>query len=146
MTVTASGDQVTSAVAGVATTGAAAWLAMAGDVAIQLLGVPLPVVVAAIAGALLARVYLPTLAFAAALGRSMVWAIVACVGSQGASAAIGVASVTVPVGALGLVALLLSGLGPKLWPVLVEQAPLMLRGWLGKLGGGEPKGGDDAPK
>jgi len=126
------GDQVASAVAGAATTGVAAWLSVAGDVAVHLLGVPLPVVVAAIAGALLARVYLPALLFAAAFGRSIVWIIAGCVTAQGISSI-----ATLPVGVLGLIALLASGLGPKLWPVLVETAPQLLKSWLSKIGGKE---------
>jgi hypothetical protein len=130
---TPSGDQVASAVAGAATTGAAAWLSFAGNVAVQLLGVPLPVVVAAIAGALLARVYLPTIAFASALGRSVLWVVTGCVTAQGVSAV-----VTLPVGVLGISALLISGLGPRLWPVIVDASPELLKNFLSKLGGKAP--------
>lgn len=116
------GDQIANAAAGAATTAAAAWLSAAGDIVTHLLGVPLPVVIASIAGAFLARVYLPPLAFAAALVRSGIWVIVGCVLSQGISAA-----ASLQVGWLGMLALAVSGLGPKLWPVLVEMAPELLQ-------------------
>jgi hypothetical protein len=130
------GDQAASAAVGGAAAAASGWMSTVGNVAVQLVGVPLPVVIAALAGALLARVYLPPLPFGAALLRAFLWLLVGCIGSQGVAEIITVtASISVPVGLLGGLAMLVSGLGPKLWPVLVEQAPLMLKHWLAKFGG-----------
>jgi hypothetical protein len=129
------GDQAASTVAGAAAAGASGWMATVGQVVVQLVGVPLPVVMAALAGTLLARVYLPPLAFGAALLRSFLWLVVGCIGSQGIAAI----SIAIPVGALGLVAMMISGLGPRLWPVLVERSPALLERWLGKFGGTDDK-------
>ena len=132
------GEQAVNGVAGVAMTGGAAWLSVVGDVALQLLGVPLPVVMAAVGGSLLARSYLPTLTFWAALGRSALWMVIGCVGAQGLSAVVAVTGSTPAVGLLGILALAISGLGPKAWPVLVAQTPIVVKTWTAKLGGSQP--------
>jgi len=136
------GDQAVSTAAGVAATGATGWLAAAGEVAVQLLGVPLPVVVGATAGALLARGSQDPAPFWKAGLRTSLWIVVGCVCAQGAQAVLAWAmGAVLPIGVLGFAALLFSGLGPKLWPVLTDQAPLVLRRWLKTIGGS-----DAAPK
>jgi len=131
-------DQAVSTTAGVAMTGATGWLSAAGEVAVQLLGVPLPVVVGATAGALLARGTQEPASFLQAGLRSLLWIVIGCVCAQGAQAILGWAlGAALPVGVLGFAALLFSGLGPKLWPVLTDQAPLVLRRWLKTIGGSD---------
>ena len=119
-------------------TGATGWLSAAGEIAVQLLGVPLPVVVGATAGALLARGSQEPVPFWKAGLSTLVWIIVGCVCAQGAQAIVGWAmGAALPAGVLGFGALLSSLLGPKLLPVLNEQAPAVLRRWLGKIGGSD---------
>jgi len=134
-------DQVANAAGAIVSAGAAGWFAQAGEIAVQLLGVPLPVVLAAIAGAFLARTYQEPCSYISALGRSFGWVVFGCAGAQAAVAITSTASETfkVPVGALAFIALLISGLAPKLWPVLVEQAPIVLRRVLRLVGGSSAK-------
>ena len=134
-------DQAVNAAGAIASAGAAGWFSQAGEIAVQLLGVPLPVVLAAIAGAFLARTYQEPCSYLSALGRSVGWIVFGCAGAQAAVAVTSAAteSFKIPVGALAFLALLISGLAPKLWPVLVEQAPIVLRRVLRMIGGSSAK-------
>jgi len=119
-------------------TGATGWLSAAGEIAIQLLGVPLPVVIGATAGALLARGAQDPVPFGKAVIRTGLWIIVGCVCAQGAQAVIGWGmGKELPVGVLGFSALLICLLGPRLLPILQEQAPQLLKRWISKVGGSD---------
>src|SRR6267142_6237471 len=64
--------------AAAATAGAATWWSLIGDAAMQLLGVPLPVVLAAATGAFLARTYQTATPLIRAIAGSASWVVGAC--------------------------------------------------------------------
>lgn len=61
-----------------AASGAGAVATSIGEVTTPLLGVPLPVVLAAIAGAMLARAYLEPIGFFKSAGRVLGWVVLGC--------------------------------------------------------------------
>ena len=112
----------------------AAWASALGDAAMQFLGVPLPVVLGAAAGAFLARAYLPAVddagkavGYLRALAGSAAWTIAGSVGSPTAAAIVPAllpGSVVVPAGAIaGLAALIASAPAwwPRVWPLIVDR-------------------------
>lgn len=117
----------------------ATWLSVAADVALQLFGVPLPVVLAALTGALGARVFVPPVPFWRAVVMSVFWT---CAGAFGAQLAMWLAAMwvsgTPPAGALGGLALVTSALGQRVAPILWENGGAALERKLN----GMFKGGD----
>ena len=101
---------------------------IAADVAVQLFGVPLPVVLAALTGALGARVFLPPVSFWRAVAMSVFWTFA---GAFGAQLALWLASKfisgTSPSGALAGVALLVAFLGQRVAPILWESGGAALQ-------------------
>ena len=97
------------------------------DVASQLLGVPLPVVLGAIAGAFLARAYAPPTGFLSAAMASAIWTVAGCVLAPFAPSVAkvllakfaGVDGFDLPAAALAGVALCISLFGPLLLPPLI---------------------------
>lgn len=65
-----------------AAAGAASWIAIAADWALQLFGVPLPVVLASAAGAFLARTMLPVGAPGRAVGTFFAWTLIGAFGAD----------------------------------------------------------------
>jgi hypothetical protein len=97
-------------------------LCIAADIATQLFGVPLPVVMAALTGALGARVFLPPTSFWRAVVASVGWTFAGAFGSQFVMWLVGKwLDGTAPSGALAGVALLTAGLGQRLAPILWEN-------------------------
>lgn len=124
-----------------ACTGAAAALCLAEDVALQLLGVPLTVVLGALTGALGARYFLPAVAFWPAAAGATIWTVAASILAEFARWALASAiDKPVPAGALAGIALVTAALGPFIVPVLVERAPAALRRILDSIKGGQPNG------
>lgn len=101
-------------------------LAMAADAAMQLFGVPLPVVLGSAAGAGIARSMLDPVPFWRALFVTAAWTVAGCVGAPLAQALLGKAGI-----ALDLTTNVLAGLGiaiasaqwwvPKVWPMVMER-------------------------
>lgn len=128
-------------VAAAACSAAATWVCSAQDVALALLGVPLPVVLGGLTGALAARYWLPAVAFWSAAAGAGVWTIAAAILAQLVQWALGaVTDKPVPAGALAGIALVAGGLGPFLAPVLIERAPAALRRVLDSIKGGSANG------
>lgn len=108
-------------------------LAMAGELATQLLGVPLPVVMGAAAGAGIARSLMDPVGFVRALLVTGAWTIAGCVGAPLAQAGLGKAGLE-----LALTPNVLAGLAalvaaspfwvPRVWP--------FAQAWLTKKTGG----------
>lgn len=103
---------------------AAGWFAAAGDAAMQVLGVPLTVVMAAAAGAFLARSYQEPAPLWRAFAGSSAWVVVGCAGAPFMASFVpaltqkflGLA-VQVPSGAVAFVAACICGLGPFALPL-----------------------------
>jgi hypothetical protein len=99
--------------AGAAVTAAGTWWSLIGDVAVQLLGVPLPVALAASTGAFLARTYQPAAALWRAFAGSACWVVGACaLAPLAAPIAQKYAGVELPAGALAGVAFAIALAGP----------------------------------
>lgn len=125
--------------AAAAACGGGAWLTSLSDAAVKLLGVPLPVVLGAAAGAFLARAYLPSeradgtpIGYFRALTVSAAWTV----GGSAAApmvhalvpALVGMvipgSTLALPAGALAGIAGLIAALpawGPKLWPLIAAR-------------------------
>lgn len=104
-----------------ATTGAGAILADAGEIALQLVGVGLPVVLAAFTGAFLARAYAPPANFWRALGASCLWTVAGCAAAPGfglLASKFGIELSAVP---LALAALVVALIGPMLLPIAMGR-------------------------
>lgn len=115
-------QQQVSAVAS-ACSAAGAWLALVKEWVAELFGVPLPVFLAAEAGAFGARAFLPAAPFWRAFFVSQLWAIA---GTATAQLALWVAAKwleggTPPPGALAGVALLIAALGQRFAPILWDR-------------------------
>lgn len=114
-----------------AVSAAGTWLAMASDAALQLFGVPLPVVLAALTGACGARVFLPAAQFAHAFMGCVFWTsagafcpqLVLWLISQWLTGA-------PPSGVLAGIALITSALGQRAAPILWERGGAALQRWL----------------
>lgn len=116
--------------------GVGAILTALSDIAIQVFGVPLPVLLAAAAGAFLARSYLPSVGTVRALGGSTVWTVVGCALAPIIPAIAGKFGLEVPTGALAGSALVVSAGAPLLWPVVVDNLPRLAKRWFDRLSGG----------
>ena len=111
-------------------------MSAAGDVATQLLGVSLPVVLGAVAGACLARAYAPTIGFMSAIAASAVWTVAGCVlaplvpsvAKLALAKFAGVDGFELPAAALAGVALCISLFGPLLLPLVIEKAKAKFQG------------------
>jgi len=141
---------VCGVVMGGAATVAAAVLTAAGDVAVAVMGVPLPVVMASAAGAGLARSFLPAVSFWQAAGATGLWTVLGCAGAPFAQSALpallsplGVQMV-LPANALaGIAATVASSpwWGPKVWPLVVQRFPWLRSPQDGQGGQGGGQGG-----
>lgn len=119
--------------------GVAALIAAFTEVALQLFGVPLPVVLAAMTGACIARSYTPAQNFFGALMATIGWTIVGCALAPIVQAMVKkVAGLELPTNALAGVALIVSAGVPLLIPILKEKVPEIVRSRLDQLKG--PKG------
>jgi hypothetical protein len=134
------GDAAAGALAGASGTGAI--ITALGEVTTQILGVPLPVVLAAIAGACVARAYLDPVGFFKAFGRVLGWVVLGCALAPLAGVLAGkVLGAAVPTNAMaGLAALVATA---EAWPLAVAFLRREFPGLASKLG---IKGGDDAQR
>lgn len=97
------------------TTGYAAWLVTAKEIASEFFGVPLPVLLAAATGAFGALSFVSATTYLRTLGIGIVWTLAGTFSAQLALWAIGAAfSTQVPTGALAGAAILVSAAGPVL--------------------------------
>lgn len=123
-------DSLDSGVTACAAAGSAISTAicMAADVAVQLFGVPLQVVLAALTGALGARVFLAPTTFWRAAVMAVFWTFA---GAFGAQLALWIASLwlsgTPPSGVLAGLALLVSAGGQRVAPILWESGGAALQ-------------------
>jgi hypothetical protein len=105
-----------------AASAAGTWLCSAADVAVQLFGVPLQVVLAALTGALGARVFLPPQPFWRAVAVSLMWTLA---GAFGAQLVMWLAELWLdqppPAGALAGIALVTAAFGQRVAPILWEK-------------------------
>jgi len=121
----AAGEQVAGAVAG---STAAMWI---GDFVLQLVGVPFPVVVAAAAGAGLARAFDEPVGFMRALGLAALWTAIGCTCAPLAQAIIPALvhavfnrEIVLQANALAGIAAMLSSCtwwGPRVWPLIANR-------------------------
>lgn len=120
-------------------TGAAAIVSMIGEVTSALFGVPLPVVLAAVTGAFIARSYTPASNFFAAIMATIGWTFAGCSLAPLATA-IGdhYLSFKMPTNALAGLAFVVSVGLPILFPILVEKGKEIVRSHLDKLKGAKP--------
>lgn len=118
---------------------AASLAATISEVAVEWVGVPLPVVFAALAGAGVARSYTPPGNFFAALLATTGWAICGCILAPLLQAVFAMVGITLPVNGQAACALITAAGLPLALPILKEKAPEILRYWLDKLKGS--KGG-----
>ncbi len=124
------------AVSGVSAAGAV--ITTLRDVAMDVMGVPLPVVLAAIAGAFGARSYLAPVGFVRGVSGSMLWALIACGCAPLAQTIIAAMSGwQLPTTALSGVAVLIAAGGQIAAPVVAEELPHLVRRCFAKFGGGQ---------
>lgn len=105
-----------------AVSGIGTWMSMASEAAMQLFGVPLPVVLAALTGACGARVFLEPTTFWRALGASVFWTLAGAFGTQlmlwiAAQWLTG----TPPAGVQAGVALVTAALGQRVAPIVWDK-------------------------
>jgi hypothetical protein len=118
-----------------AVTGSLTLLATVKGMALELLGVPLPVVLAAATAAFAARSYLPSTTYPKALCGGLVWTLIGVFLSSLVMAIIAAWTEKEPAAAaLAGIALLIAGLGQLLWPVVREKCPEVLGRYMDKLG------------
>jgi hypothetical protein len=99
--------------AGAAASAAGTWWSLLGDAAVQLLGVPLPVVLAAATGAFLARTYQVAQPILRAVAGSASWVVGACaLAPLAAPIAEKYAGIALPAGALAGAAFAIALAGP----------------------------------
>lgn len=128
-----------------AASGIGAGFAIVKEIALEIFGVPLPVVLAAATGALWARATQPQQTFLRALWATVAWtatgAFLAALARYLLGAGLGTVGVTaeIPGAALAGLALLITWLGPKLAPVIAQGAEEILRARLRKLRGDDPE-------
>lgn len=124
--------------AGTAASASGTLLTTLADAALQLFGVPLPVVLASLTGALGARVFLPQGPFWRAVAAATFWTITGSMGAQSVLWLAGWAlSTSPPAGAAAFAALLLAALGQRVAPILWESGGERLKRFLEGKGGGE---------
>lgn len=120
---------MTAAIA--ATSGLGAWWATASQVALELFGVPIQVVVAALTASFAAQTFRPLAGVLPTLGSGVLWAMIGSFGTHFAGVALGNwLGITVPAGAHAGVAMIISGAAPFLAPVLIKEGPAALTRWL----------------
>lgn len=120
-----------SAAAVAAGSGVATVLSAIGEVTVQILGVPLPVVLACGTGAWIARAYTPSTNLFAAILATAGWTIAGCVLAPLAQAVgKGVLGFDLPTNALAGVGLVVSLSLPILLPIVKEEGPKRFRAWL----------------
>lgn len=126
-------------IATAAASGVTAWWAAAKEIALELFGVPLPVVLAAATGAFGALSFVSATTYLRTLGVGAFWTVAASFGAQLALSLIGAwAGITIPTGALAGAAILVAAAGP----VLVTRAHVQkLRDAVGRLLDGVGKTG-----
>lgn len=123
----------TEVAATAAATGIAAALSALKGAALELLGVPLPVVLAAATAAFAARSFLPPTTYLRAFASGIVWTLV---GVYLSNLALTIALDKEPKSAmLAGVALLIAGLGPLCWPVIQAKLPAAIGRRIDSLGG-----------
>jgi hypothetical protein len=110
------------------------FVAILSEASVQLLGVGLPVVIAAAGGALIARSYLPPVGFFRALWYTGLWTIAGCVLAPVAQIVGAKIGTEIPGPALAGIALIVAGAAPFVWPVLIETLPGIAKRWLGRYG------------
>lgn len=118
------------------------WLAIAADLALQLFGVPLQVVLAAAMGAFGARSFLPPIGFWPALGSSSLWTAAGAICAQLLLAlANAFVSKEIPIAALAGVALVGAAGGqlfvPVIIPVIRDRLPGAVNAWFDRFGKGK---------
>lgn len=130
---------VQKAVAGTAAaSGAAAWLAQAKDLALELFGVPLPVVLACATASYGALSFVSGMSYLKTIGAGLVWTLVGTYGAQLSLSMIGSwTGVQVPTGALAGAGMLVAGAGPL---VVTLENVQKLRDAAGRLIDGIGKG------
>ena len=120
---------------------AGTWLSLAAELAMELLGVPLPVVLAGLTGAASARFFAPPAPFWPALVGTTLWTAGGCFVAQFVLWAAGsLISTPVPNGALAGVALIATFFGPVLVPVIRERGPAALARWFDSIRNGGTHG------
>lgn len=128
-------DQTSAAVA-TGAAGTATLIVMLQDVSAAFLGVPLPVVLAAMTGAWFARSLAPAANFISALFRTMGWTIVGCVlAPLGQFSVKHFWSADLPTAALAGLALIISGGLPMVLPIIQQKLPDIVGSWLDRLKG-----------
>lgn len=118
-----------------AVTGAASFWASLKGVAFELLGVPLPVVLAAATGAFLARTFVQSTSYPKAVLAGIMWTLAGVFLSNLTLSLMGFKDA--PTSILAGVALLISGLGQAIWPVLAAKVPAAVGRFLDGLFGGK---------
>lgn len=115
-------------------------LSMVADVAAQVFGVPLPVLLASLTGALGARVFLPQQTFWRATVSATMWTVIGSFGSQLALWLVGRwMSADPPHGVLAGVALFTAFLGQRVMPIIWESGGEALKRKFDSMYKGDPK-------
>ena len=107
------------------------WWAVAAQVAVELFGVPIQVVIAAITASFTAQTFRPLSGVLPTLGSGTLWAMVGSFGANFAVVALNAwFSISIPAGALAGVAMIIAGAAPFLAPVLIREGPAAVARWL----------------
>lgn len=136
LTVAADPGVQKSVLATAGTSGAAAWWTAAKEVALEVFGVPLPVVLAAATGAFGALSFVSATTYLRTLGLGALWTVAGTFSAQLALSLIGAWSgAQVPTGALAGAAILVAAAGPVLVTrENVDKIRAALGRWLDGLG------------
>lgn len=98
---------------------AGTWLALVKDWVLQLFGVPLPVFLAAAAGAFAARTFMPATGLWRTLGGGLLWTLIGTFGADGVRQ---IVSSSTSGGGTPLMALLIAGFGQILFtPEIIQK-------------------------
>lgn len=125
----ASAQTVSSAIA--ATSALGTWWAAAAEIATEIFGVPIQVVIAAITASFTAQTFRPMASVAATLCSGTLWAMIGSFGANFTAIALGAwFNVTIPSGAHAGVAMIIAGAAPFLAPVLAREGPAAVARWL----------------
>lgn len=126
---------------GSAVAGGLSWAASVSEVTVELLGVGLPVVLASTAGSLLARSYVDAdVPYPRAIAATLAWIVFGCFSAPAAMVVAERFGYALPTSAQAFLALLISSIGPRLYPVVVDGVTDWVKDWIAKR-----KGAKDAP-
>ena len=107
------------------------WWAVAAQLAAEIFGVPIQVVIAAITASFTAQTFRPLSGVWSTLASGTAWAMIGSFGANFAVVALNAwLGISIPSGGLAGVAMIIAGAAPFIAPVLVKEGPAAVARWL----------------